>query len=388
MIYMPDYPGTRNVYLEMMAVLEKSGGSIPYHRLQQGENLSFTLGGAEYRLFPSSIDFDGDNDNDMSMAAAVSCSGHTGLFAGDMEWEGIDRFLHDHEIPAGSFDILKLPHHGGEEANIGGLLALLKPGGIAVITDGQDKRAYGTLLDALDQKGFVHTCSADDGTVVISAAAQGYSVQKEKDPEILASDGWKYLLTGGSAAIAGYDGSETEIAIPAELGGYPVTSVMDSAFYNKKALKDVTIPESVTAIGASAFSWCTALEKVSIPGSVTSIGDAAFSWCTSLREITIPDSVTTIGVSGFERCGALTRVKLSNGLTKIADSLFERCAALESIEIPAGIKSIGEDAFKRCENLREILYVGTEEAWGAVKIDKDWLSKVDHEVAILYAGNR
>ena len=50
-VYMPDYEGTKKVYDEMMEVLKESGGAIPYQRLS--ENLSFSLGDAEYWLIPA-----------------------------------------------------------------------------------------------------------------------------------------------------------------------------------------------------------------------------------------------------------------------------------------------------------------------------------------------
>ena len=349
-VYMPDYEGTRKVYKEMMDLLEKSG-SIPYERLK--EKKSFSLGGAEYHLYPSRIEFDGNNDNDVSMAMTLEYNGHTALFAGDLEKEGVSQFLNNKEIPKHYYDILKMPHHGAEEDNTDDLLERLKPGGIVVITDGQDKRAHGVLLDTLENDGFRAFCSADDGTITITADPDGYSVEQAKDPEDCSIDGdWKYIVDGnGSAVITGYTGSETDLTLPSEIAGYPVKAIGDSAFYNQKSLKRVTIPEGVEAIGSSAFSWCTALENVSIPDSALSIGDAAFYWCTALENITIPDSVASIGTSGFEHCSKLENAALPAGLTAIAPSLFERCSKLKSIDIPDGVKSIGKDAFKQCTNL-------------------------------------
>ena len=352
-VYMPDYVSTKKVYEEMMAVLKESGGAIPYERLK--ENKTFRLGDAEYNIYPSRIEFDGDNDNNVSMAICLEYKGHTALFAGDLEYDGIRQFLDNNDIPEHYYDILKLPHHGAEEDNTGELVARLKPNGITVITDGQDKRAHGTLLDKLKDGGFKTYCSADDGAVIITAAEEGYTVEKSKNPDYNIEGDWLYTAKDGSAVITGYTGDGTEITIPSEAGGYPVRSIGDSAFYNHKNIKSVTIPAGVGSIGSSAFSWCTSLKDVNIPDSVTTIGGAAFSWCKALKSIAIPDSVLSIGTSGFERCTKLKSIKLSNGLTEIAPSLFEHCKDLESIEIPAGVKSIGKDAFKRCESLTEVI---------------------------------
>jgi hypothetical protein len=66
-----------------------------------------------------------------------------------------------------------------------------------------------------------------------------------------AGDFW-YTISGGKAAITGYEGSGTDVQIPGTTNGQPVTSIGKSAFYNKQ-LTSVTIPNSVTAIGYQAF---------------------------------------------------------------------------------------------------------------------------------------
>ena len=390
-VYMPDYDNTRGTYLDMMDYLQNGGSSIPFQRLlfKQTPDLSVEINGAVFHIYPSAIAYDGDNDNNVSMAISLNYKGHTALFAGDLENDGIAQLMqnHAHDIPEASLDILKLPHHGAMEENTGDLLDRVKSSGIVIITDGQDKRAHGTLLDTLDEMAVEYHSSAEEGTIIVEYSAGEFTVQHTYDPEILTENQWKYIVQeDGSAAIAGYDGGETDIAIPSGIGGHPVTSIADSAFYNNKTLTSAVIPEGVTSIGASAFSWCRALTEVLIPGTVTAIGDAAFSWCTSLGDITIPDSVTSVGVSCFERCTAIKDVKLSRSLTKIEDSLFERCENLESIVIPESVSSIGEDTFKRCQSLTLIRYDGTEEQWGSVKRDDKWLSKINHTVQIVCAG--
>ena len=179
-VYMPDYVSTKKVYTAMMEVLGNSGGAIPYERLKQNETITF--GGAEYNLYPSQIPYDGDNDNDVSMAVTLEYKGHTTLFAGDLEDDGVKQFLSNHQIPVNHYDILKLPHHGSEGENTAELLKRLKTGGIVLITDGQDRRAESTLIDTLKKNGCKTYCAADDGTITVTAAETGYVVTKSKDP--------------------------------------------------------------------------------------------------------------------------------------------------------------------------------------------------------------
>ena len=114
-----------------------------------------------------------------------------------------------------------------------------------------------------------------------SAATYGYYTYEINNNEA--------TITNCDTAISG------EVAIPSTLGGYPVTSIGDWAFYDCYSLTSITIPDSVTSIGDYAFYGCYNLTSIIIPDSVTSIGYGAFEFCDSLTSITIPNSVTSIG---------------------------------------------------------------------------------------------
>ena len=100
----------------------------------------------------------------------------------------------------------------------------------------------------------------------------------------------------------------TNIDIPAEIDGMPVTSINSSAFANRTRLESVTIPSSVTSIGEDAFSGCSALTSITIPEGVTTIGNSAFYNCSAIKNVTLPKSLTSIERYAFYGCLALTDV--------------------------------------------------------------------------------
>ena len=164
------------------------------------------------------------------------------------------------------------------------------------------------------------------------------------------------------------------------------TEIESYAFFDKGALTNIVIPDSVTEIGESAFKSC-GLTSVVIPDSVTKIGDDAFSDCRALTSIkvaednpkydsrggcnaiietesnkllfgcqstVIPDSVAEIGRCAFSNCCALTSVVIPSSVTKIGDDAFSDCCALTSVVISNSVTKIGDDAFSDCRALTSI----------------------------------
>ena len=170
-----------------------------------------------------------------------------------------------------------------------------------------------------------------------------------------------------------------------------LTEIPNNAFYNCR-LTSILIPNSVTTIGSNAFYDCNALTNVYyngcvadwcqidfsdissnplsnganfyinnqlvtdlvIPDEVITIKNYAFPGCTSLTSVTIPNSVTNIGESAFEACSALTSVTIPNSVTSIGGWAFAGCTSLTSVTIPNSVTNIGESAFSNCTSLASV----------------------------------
>ena len=89
-------------------------------------------------------------------------------------------------------------------------------------------------------------------------------------------------LEDGTLEITGYQGNDTELVIPAEIGGKCVTSIVDRAFYGCSSLTSIELPAGLTSIGRYAFLYCSSLTGIELPAGLTSIGDSTFSGCDDL----------------------------------------------------------------------------------------------------------
>ena len=133
---------------------------------------------------------------------------------------------------------------------------------------------------------------------------------------------------GDHAEITGYVGNATEVVIPAQIDGYPVTIIGYDAFLDCSSLTNIVIPDSVTHIFENAFAGCSSLTSIDLPDSLTYIDDTTFKTCTSLTSIDIPDSVTSISVGVFTNCTSLTSIDIPDRVTSIGDNAFWNCTSL------------------------------------------------------------
>ncbi|MCL1992154.1 MAG: leucine-rich repeat domain-containing protein [Spirochaetes bacterium] len=148
------------------------------------------------------------------------------------------------------------------------------------------------------------------------------------------------VITGLSPA--GQAANITELEIPPNIDGVPVTSIAPNAFQGGSQ-RSVIIPNGVHTIGNSAFEN-NQLTSVSIPGGLQTIGNSAFR-NNSLTSVTIPGSVTSIGNDSF-RDNLLTTVAISPGSQSrtIGQGAFQN-NRLNSITMN-GVQTIGQNAFR------------------------------------------
>ena len=105
------------------------------------------------------------------------------------------------------------------------------------------KKTVKKLLSVALCAAMVGSCAA-----VLPAVTQGGSIVASA-VEATPASSFSYKESNGEIEITGFEGTETEVIIPSEIDGKPVTSIGESAFQYCTKLTGITIPDSVTSIG-------------------------------------------------------------------------------------------------------------------------------------------
>ena len=177
-----------------------------------------------------------------------------------------------------------------------------------------------------------------------------------------ATKGLEYTLNadGSSYSVSGI-GSCTgvsNITIPDEYDGKPVTEIAGFAFSGCDNLVSITIGNEVTTIGEGAFSGCKSLASVKLGASVSSINPSAFVLCKSIEEIEVARGNTdykAIDGNLYSADGKIL-VKYSTGkqdvefvipstVEKIENSAFRYCKNLSRLVVPDSVVEMGAYAF-------------------------------------------
>lgn len=134
--------------------------------------------------------------------------------------------------------------------------------------------------------------------------------------------------------------------------------------FDNTPISSMVIPEGVETIGSYSFRDCVNLTEIVIPASVTKIDSYAFQR-SGLLSIVIPETVETVGSSAFAasaiktaevNCAvlgtsmfaesAIESITLSDKIAKLPSSIFSKCNNLKTVNLPANLIAIDASAFK------------------------------------------
>ena len=218
----------------------------------------------------------------------------------------------------------------------------------------------------------------------------------------ISGGGLKYRIYGEDHAEAQlFETSllKTDVYIPEEINGIPVTKFYDGTDYGNFGKYRIHLPKTVKSIGAGKYtkadnimsydissdnpylcssdgivytkdmttlvripSYYNASKEVVIPDGVKIIGRGACFGLNNIQKITLPDSLEIIGEDSFRLSCKLSSMELPEGLLIIGPTAFADCIALEDINIPDSVEQIGYKAF-------------------------DWTEAIEYENGCAYLGN-
>ena len=120
----------------------------------------------------------------------------------------------------------------------------------------------------------------------------------------------------GTVTIVGWNGTGTEVTVPATYEGKPVRAIAEYTF-DSPTLKKVTLPDGLTTLGNDVFAGCTALEEISLPDSLVNVDDGSFDEVPAAAEMTLRVSgATTLNAENAYTHGG-TKVTLPNRIANI-----------------------------------------------------------------------
>lgn len=159
-----------------------------------------------------------------------------------------------------------------------------------------------------------------------------------------------------------------------------ITSLPDSAFRGKGALKSIKIPAQITEIGQYAFYECRELRSVTFlhdneVSKTASIGASAFAF-SGLTSFTFPtlaeNSSFTLGASLFEGCFNLDSLTISKSVQTIGSALSKAPDLTGKITVEPGSGVLLDDANSLIFSVIDATnnWYKIESSFSAVPIDK------------------
>lgn len=218
--------------------------------------------------------------------------------------------------------------------------------------------------------------------------------------DVIVGD-FTFTVNGDQALVKSYNGTATEVTVPAAVNEIGVVGFAEGAFEGNTTVEKIllsndakqtvearafkgctalttlawtdesgastanTISNSANQIvmigvefGESAFEGCTSITNVKSRYSNTAISKNMFKDCTSLKSINPGQSCTAIGEGAFEGCTSLTTFQAFTTsytkLTEIGARAFFGCAELTSFPKVELLETIGESAFEGCEKMKTV----------------------------------
>lgn len=213
--------------------------------------------------------------------------------------------------------------------------------------------------------------------LIVVLTFSGCSLATVADPNLQQL---KIKQEGGAAYVKSYTDrtTVTEVVIPDEYEGVPVTKIENFSLNNAESVKKITIGKNVREIGDWAMTnnqhleafevspenaYFTAVDGVLFTADgktlvyyppARNIAFDRYGTALNTTEYAIPDGVETIRSKAFYKCYYVDITYFPDSVTRIEEKAFHRASSLTDFTMPANIEYIGKDAFAYDDLLTEI----------------------------------
>lgn len=204
----------------------------------------------------------------------------------------------------------------------------------------------------------------------------------------------EYKIENNEVTIVGYTDTttRTQITVPDEIEGYPVTEIADFGLFNAESLTKITIGKNVKTIGTWAMTNNQRLQEFAVDEAneyFTAVDGILFSkdmktiiYYPNARGVTfskygdpqnrdpeaedfimisyvIPDGVETIRSKAFYKCYYIDNIEIPDTVTSIEEKAFHHCESLMELNLPSKLEFIGKDAFAYCKKITTVTIPST-----------------------------
>ena len=250
------------------------------------------------------------------------------------------------------------------------------------IPAGTKEKEFSIPFDADDDEHEIYVSFVNNTTEKIEVGEGDWDYFYAERERFTDGD-YTYVLSDGKAIIVSYNGTNTEVEIPATLGEFSVVGIDDYAFEeclyeNEVEITSLTLPSSIESISEWALDCLYTLATISVADEnehfcvvdnvlfdkdktrlvkypAGKIGDS----------YSIPNTVKVISATALADNENLTTVIIPDSVTDINGYAFTG-SAISTVTIPASVINIETAAFSWCYNLSEINVSGNNTHYTAV----------------------
>ncbi len=164
-----------------------------------------------------------------------------------------------------------------------------------------------------------------------------------------------YTINGTSVTVTGVDPFATEVVIPREIEGLPVTELAADLFAKHENVVSVTIEADVEL--APYFENSKNLEKVVLGDGIMYVMPGTFKGCEKLASITLGDNIEELSGLSFEGTAYYNNeANWDNGILYVdgyAAALSDKAAG--KVTVRSDARGIGYDTFNNNSTVTEIV---------------------------------